>query len=273
MPHPSRTRVYSKHGEMLVKPLKGTRKKPFKGSKKLKSIIKSVVTSQLEHKDIETQIGNASSAIAFCTNGVPVGFAPTASLYPSIVAGTANGARIGNKIKITKFIMNYVLSTAGGAANPCPLPFFVTIMCGFLKQAPSSYPSNAQWDSLYDQGAGSSDGYDSSSPFALTRLKRINTDLYHIVYNKTHKVGSSINGTAGSSVIGANNDFPLSHIVRIDLTNKLFKNLEFNNNTSNVPSNCHCFTWAYVSGSNGSLAGTYGMPEISMNTWVQYTDA
>jgi len=135
------------------------------------------------------------------------------SLCLNIPQGAGDGQRIGNKINVTRAMMNYSLraqdpnSSAGVDAFDSPVE--VHIFIGYVKGSRAE-----NWDadfrtSTYNDG-------NSVLPWNGTNirtLRRLNTDKFVIKHHVIKKIGTSFTNKEYSS----NNDYKLTHRGKINL--------------------------------------------------------
>lgn len=171
-----------------------------------------------------------------------------------IVQGTSVSARIGNRIRTKSgylraviFPLQYNVST-----NPFPQPLDVTMWIFKLKsgltdstgQVLGSLQTN--WFKYGSSAVGIAN--------TVADIVNIpNPDVVNVLYRKVFKLGYASNtGTGGQagSEYHANNDYKFNHIIKLNVTKYLRKNIRYvdNSSTPSTGTTWMCFTVAYASG-------------------------
>lgn len=230
---------------MRRKPRKVYRRKTALKRKSFKTAVKRQIVKMAPHKEIrynaELDFG-AYNTTAWSTNALQL-ITPVTGVNQPIVQGTGEGERLGNRVKMTKCVLDLMLlaNKYDVAANTLPGPQLVQVIVFSSKQDPNSLLTSLS--QLYDNGSSSSNptGYIGDAVYP------INTDRYTVYYRKSFKLGFGdyINdGIANTAWIDyANNDFKLFHKLRIDCTKWIGSVLKFNDAT-NIPNNR--FLWFAV---------------------------
>lgn len=209
--------------------------------------VMTVVKKQAEHKNI-TYSSSANLPSVVGAN-VPVQFclSPNAT-YLNIVQGVGQGDRIGNKIKIVKASLSFII-TAGGfdvTNNPNPQPMEVRMIIGRNKQAPQS---SMNVSTLFQAGSS------TATPIGnlFDQILPLNRDNNTIYKQKTFKVGNAIatgTGAAPGQNYFANNDFKLNIKQKIDITDYISKNYCYNDATS-TPQSPYLYVLFLASAASG----------------------
>jgi len=263
-----------------------SRKKSLKKySKKRKSTKKCVVSSCVKkyvNKALHKNIENKAQSY---TTGYSIGsYANSNSLYArpitpgagflSIVQGTGQGDRIGNKVKVMKAMFRYVINANpyDASSNSIPIPMEVQMIFGFVKQLPNTTPSSANVSQLFQSGST------ALAPVGDLRdlIQPYNTDYWTIKKVIKHKIGTSINdGTGGlaNRAYLANNDYSFNVCRSIDITSIYPKNLIFADNSTGPQNNSLYFMCQAVA-ADGTVQTTFNLPtRINWTIDISYEDA
>lgn len=251
-------------------------KGPRTGGRLIKKSVVSICKKTLE-RQAEKKQANFSAAFLFGSSNnssfltqqvVPV--SPYTG-FISILQGTSQGSRIGNKLRIVKCTMTGVLTPTAYnvTSNPNPQPQEVRLWF-FSQKNENSPPSSF---STFFQNGGASTNFVGS----LTDLnKKVNNDNYTYLMHRTYKLGySAFVGTPGG-VVGSgyfsNNDFALNRRFTIDLTKIMPKVITYNDNTDLPSSKAIWFVIECVN-SDGTTMGTAVSPcALYYSLQTIYTD-
>lgn len=225
--------AYDRKRKRVRRRVVGKRKFVRKSSKPASSQVfnrrvKQVVSRLAEKKTVSYEI-NAVSPLVLRTGSASAA-ANVFSMTPyqgyyTISQGTGQGARIGNKIRVTKAILNVsmVPNPYNASTNPLPTPMFVRVWFVTSKVTPTVPVPSSQ---IY---GGSASFLQNGNSF--TGLSGTFQDLQllanrdSLIYrgHRTFKVGSAAYDPATGSQAGygnmANNDFKLCVLKKINITN------------------------------------------------------
>lgn len=148
--------------------------------------------------------------------------------------GTNQGERVGNRIDITRAMLNLNITQAGGSAAG---PNIVTIFIGYLKGTRGTAPSSTSFLSLLQDGNLAS-GMDNTT---LSLLRNINTDLF-VAKRYTFKVGQSFWDPGTGIQVQGNNDFKMFVNRKISLK-PLLGNMTFQTDSTASSHNKDLFMW------------------------------
>lgn len=270
-------KISRKRGRKIVKRVRRPKftkyaKKP--SVKQVERICKRVVARNEENKSRQYSATRTLFPYAGAqdTNVFPV--SPYAS-FLDIQQGTADGARIGNRIKIksgtitfTIWPFNYNVIT-----NTVPIPQNVMFYLFYDRLNDAAVPTpSANGDFFQNNG--------STATFTgtLTDLTRwVNRDRYRVVYKRMFKLGFAINQVGGADSNNAqwsNNDYKLNVLnFKVNFTKWLVKNVKFNDNNSN-PMTRGLFGMFITVPCNGSSFGSSQIPStFTYQTQLVYEDA
>jgi len=222
-------RAYKKSSR---RPYKKAYKKRSGVSSKVKKYVKKAIHSLAENKIVSI---NQALRFGSVTNSPLLNMYPVLPYtgYTTIPAGVTQGTRIGNRCKVMKVILKYVLyATAYDAGfNPNPQPCEVQLFLLNLKQATGVMPTATQLAGLVQVGSTSTALAGNLSDIALNSW---NKDVFN-VKSWTHKVGySAYTGTGGlaGQQYFQSNDFKFNVIRRMDITKMVASTLRFDDGGS-----------------------------------------
>lgn len=235
--------------------VKKSRKPRRVGKKAVAKIAKRVVNSMTETKFMRTAVFNGSlygdpAALNYQNNFFSV--APTIG---SITQGTGQGNRIGNKIRLTRVVMNVILN-----ATDSSWPRYIMMYIISDKRYPTDV-TEAQLQDACNGAAGSGNNIlqDGNQSIGFQKrltdvMQRINDDRFTVYKKRCFRLGYA-NQPVGTAQ--GNNDFPFMRRIKINLLKympKLFRYAD----ASTVPALQRrvyvCFH--VVSAQGGQLAAT-----------------
>lgn len=194
-----------------------------------------------------------------------------------ITQGTSISGRIGNRI-ITRsgylraviFPLQYNVST-----NPFPQPLNITMWIFKLKSGVTDSTGQVlgtlqnSWFKFGSSAVGISNN--------VADLVNIpNPDVVNILYRRTFKLGMASNtGTGGQAGFEyhANNDYKFNHVIRLNVSKYLRKNIRYMDNSSTpmTSTTWMCFTVGYASGA--SMTNSTVPANIQWEYDYRYEDA
>jgi len=212
---------------------KRTIKKKVSSSATVKTI-KNIVKKQLMVV-AETKYTDAdSNGYTFIGNQV---CSPAVSLltpFTSITPGVAQGQRIGNRIKCTKFNLKMCLQpNTQEVSDPsfADIPMLVQIWIGKLKNVTTA-PNAGNLTQLYQDGSSTS----APNGTLLQTMRSVNKDSYDIYKSWKFKLGPS--GVTPTN----NNDFPFLKMLSYDV--KQMHGEVIYADTGTFPTNKFLYMWA-----------------------------
>lgn len=218
---------------------KTKRKYPKKAVKvSVKKAVESVLSRKIEPK----QCGNNPAVYVWnalnSTMSAPIDLGVC---FGSVIQGTQDGQRIGNRIDVTKAVLNLNMLASSVAGN---LPCILTIFIGYTKGKRSVTPSSADTVRIFNDGNTST----GMTGLTLDLLRTINNDVW-TVKRYDFKLGNSEGGT-----IYPNNDFPVFVNKKISLAPLLGQLIYTNDQFDNYNKNLYMFCqWTNIN----SLASSY----------------
>lgn len=253
---------------------KNSRRKARRYSKLSKGMKRSV--TRLIRREEETKCVQFTDSASISSYGSDVqaqGFVPLSpyATYCQIDQGVGQGERIGNKCRIVKATLSYVLrpNPYNATTNIAPLPQEVIIRIMSVKNTNELVAAAGNY---FQAG----DGSQSPTGNLLDIPKVVNTDLYTQYRMIRHKLGTSAyeGGVPnGTNQFYANNDFHYNAIKTIDVTKYCPKIIRFNDNTS-TPSTRVLQTFIEAVNADGSTSAVNQVPvtmDYTVNLW--YKDA
>jgi len=214
----------------------------------------------------------------------------TGSRLFNIVSGTYETQRIGDTIKLKRWIIKGIIQPSVSAVDTLPNSYvgYVDVYFGKLLKNTSVVANTL--DKLYQNGSLNTD----PSCLSTDMLNPINKDKYKVYYHRRFKMGAAsdpdtYSGTAATAQQHpASNDFKLSQTFGFDVCKYILKNkhlkYEDNNQTSpysppNNPDIANLTLWATFTPQTGQAAGTgttgtyRSLYSIDALTYAEYEDA
>jgi len=239
--------------------------------------VKKYVKNQI-HRNIENKCVQIQNALSFgnYVESTDLNAFPMLPLtgYFTIPQGTGQGGRIGNTLKVRKVMLSYVVFAQpyDVLVNPTPIPQEVDMYLGYVREKPSTVPTNIDTASLYQAGSSTATPQGSLRDLVST----INTDYWIIKKRWRHKIGYSSNsGTGGNAgnAFFANNDFKLNEVRKLNITSMCPATMKFNDAT-NTQLNRNLFFMFQAVRSDGAVAGGTILPcRIEYFIDIEYEDA
>lgn len=284
----TRTNKYSKKSNK-----RSTKKNTYKVPKAIKTYVKKETAKNIENKVTGTVGGSQSVLTVVNTQeGQNITsqlgyylFNPSTSGLFSMQQGTAQNQRVGNTIKVKRWVIKgsvYYDAFFPPAGNECfaQNQGYVDVYFGRPKNMNNTI--QPQLVGLYQDGA------QTITPQCelIERLYSINKDQYKIYWHKRFKIGSAgyNDGTVNSNMV--NNDYKLNKEFGFDVCKLCFKNkvLRYDDNTTD-PSDAlvdSLYLWATFTMPNQDAqnidpatdAGTFYSPvKIACQSYAEYEDA
>lgn len=185
--------------------------------------VMKVVTRVAEHKKKEYTAGFQTAGTAGACLQLDVSLT---NGFLAISQGTGQGDRIGNKIRVVKATLSYVLYPYPYhiTLNPAPTPQDIRMVLARNNTDVQSTPPIGTFFQNGDTTATCSGG--------LTDMcKTVNRDGVSVFKDWRHKVAPSVfatlSGGAASSFYGANNDYKLNVLKKVDITKYVPKVIDY----------------------------------------------
>lgn len=263
----------------------------------IKTYVKKELAKNIENK-ITQNVANAANVLTITAFSEPT--PPTFSYYRwapqgngnlfSISQGTAQNERVGNKIKIKRWIVKgsvYANSAFGQTeANGNPnLSGQMIVKLYFGRKVNISDVVDGTLAELYQEGgqAITPDGD------VVERLYAINKDNYKVYWQRTFKIGVSVQAGTGAVIGESNNDYKLSREFGFDICKLVCKNhiTKYDDNTAD-PNDAMLDSltlWATCTNPTGDIitAPLFGgggpgtaynsVPYITATSYAEYEDA
>jgi len=187
--------------------------------------------------------------------------------------GAQQNARIGNKITIKKANLNLMFHVLPYdlTNNATPGPMFIQLITFYDKTNPNVLPSTIP--QIFQNGSSSTDPNTLGLPVDM--LKQINNDRYKVFTRHTFKLGNATYGGTGTSAIRqsyANNDFPFTHIYKLDYTKQLIHTVKYNDATTD-PTTRGLFCALLVMSADGTTISTALQARYTGFIQIEYEDA
>lgn len=234
----------------------------------VKKYVKRTIHTNIENKcGYYTQTQSISSYVNSVNSLGAFPLTPFANNL-QLLQGDGQAARTGNQVRTRKLVLSYVLYPAlyNVTTNPYPVPQNIKIWIGYQKNAPMVQPTD--FSRFFQTGDT------ASAPTSNLEdiIKPVNSDVWCIKKQLTHKVGLASNtGSGGVITYGymANNDYKMNAINKIDLTKYCPKVFKYSDAYSYTPATGHgLFMMVEAVEATGNTGGN-GEP-IKMKWWVDY---
>jgi hypothetical protein len=190
-------------------------------------------------------------------NVIPLGFVPGAI---NIQQGTGDGARVGNRIEMTKFVMRavFVPLPYNATTNPLPQPMQVRLVLFYQRTAPTNIPA-PYTDFLAFNNTSATLQNDLTDQIA-----DFNTDKYRILAQKRFKIGFQVytatsTQTTSTQQAFPNNDFKYNQNVTWDLTKYLPKTVIYEDDDATAQTRS-IYMAVIISNADGQVGGGAATP-------------
>lgn len=185
----------------------------------------------------------------------------TSIAWANIAQGTGEGDRVGNKIKLTKFMFNFILNY-NVAVN---VPQFVRMWVVTYKFDPNNAATADIWSGL--QTSNSNNFFDNGNTSngmggtLLDLVAPVNTNAWTVHKCKTYKIGAA-SAPSGGTTIG-NNDFKYAIKTKVNLL-KYQKQIKYND-TSTTSFNKKIFIIFECIGADGVVVPDTSTSRCNLN--------
>lgn len=265
-------RFFRKKGSKKPRSFRGRRSRRPRGgvSSAVKSYVKRTISNNLENKTAYDEGTSVISAYNISTSLYAFPLHPYTA-FTEIAQGVGAGTRVGNKIKLKKVLLKYILTPLpyNVTTNPIPAPNIIKLWFGYQKNKPlertPATPSFFQLGNIAAQPQG----------FLQDLIQATNKDLFKIYKTQTHKLGwSANNGTGGQSQYQnqQNNDFKMNVMKTINITRYMTKTVNFDDTNLNQTNGHGLYMYATCVRADGQTQAT--LP-VNLQWWLdyQYEDA
>lgn len=246
-------RKFVKKGKFVKKAKKIYKKKGSSFAAK----VKKVLFKAAEHKNVTYQSSTTLGNYAGGASLTQFRLTPSSGQM-NIQQGVGQGDRIGNKVKVVKATLSYVIVPLpfDVTSNPQPVPYEVRLMIGKNKTDELQAPSLTNIFQFGDSsGAPTGNLLDMIAPF--------NKDVCSVQKVISHKVGyQQYGGGAGNSSYPtnvqsaqywSNNDFKMNVKKVVDITKFFPASLQWNDATS-TPTWDSVWLTAFLSAADGGVS-------------------
>lgn len=245
-------------------------------NKSIKKYVDNKISRNIEHKitasvNINSAIvtANASSVLQYLV------WAPsnTGGLF-SISQGTTQSQRIGNSVKLKRWIIKGQIMPVNLNTNLTTQQCYVTVYFG---RRNDMNPITASLPSLYNDGGSSV----TPTGALMERLYPINKDVYKVYWKKTFKLGLSGLQTVNPQDM-PNNDFSLVKTFGFDVCKYICKNkvIKYDDNSTDPtdPFVDSLTIWATIYNASSDISttpptATSSLYNLAVNSYAEYTDA
>ena len=254
-------------GKLSRKVRSGSRKKRPTFAKKVMAVVKRAA----EHKYFSYTTSDYLWTPGSAPGGVPlqIQLTPAPSAGMAINQGVGQGDRIGNRIKIIKAVLQYVLYPQGYDAthNRAPTPADVRGFIGRNKISPVLPPNIST--ALFQYG-NTTVGFSNELQDQMLRLNSDVNTIYKQVFHKlAHSYNSSSSGGSSVNQFQSNNDYKMNVKHTIDITKYVPSTVIYNdgNTTPQTPT-----TWLTIWYNNADNT-TPTLDDQAYAMWysIQYT--
>lgn len=266
------------------------KKRPTMSKKSIKTMVKKEIASNIENK-ISSNVSSSASILNIIQQDLT---APILDyyvwnpyfngLFNTIIQGPAQSQRIGNTIKLKRWVIKGSIYYDAAFTGTSLLAFpqnqmYIDLYFGRKLNLTESVLGTL--DDFYQSGSNSIAPYGQ----LIERTYGVNKDEYKVYWHKRYKVGAA--GTTPAGTDYPNNDYKLNREFGFDVCKLVCKNkkIKYNDSMSNVAEDAliqSLSLWAVGTMPNTSVdttltpsgATTYYSPvRIQANTYVEYEDA
>ena len=259
------------------------------GKKSIIKLCQSLITKNIENK---TTI-SAQALGSVCVGNIGVSFNPTwyvvkdwQSNVWNMAQGTGQGQRVGNKIKVKRWILKgQIMPHESGQTYDEESAYLSKSYQGYLTIYFGRRTDGGSVDGPITQFLQS--GNTAINPLGSTTemMLSVNKDLYKVYWRKTFKMGQAWGSNVSSNIQNqtANNDFALTRTFGFDVCKYILKNriLKFNDTTTSSTDRdlSRLAIWAVWRPAIGSLANPNPLLscrsfyDINLTSYGEYEDA
>lgn len=193
----------------------------------------------------------------------------------NILQGVRQDQRVGNKVKLLYGTIRTAMWPRSDAAGNTNNLQYIRMVCFYDKRNPTSVPTPFANLDFFQQSSAT--GYTGFTGTMYDLVNQINTDRYHVFWERTYKLGPAV--LTGSSDADpafanqANNDFKAFYKRTFSLTKTCVKNLTYTDNSAVVQwRGCYLMCWGVAA---SSIANTADINVANLQAQIRwrYSDA
>lgn len=264
---PWKKKTYTKKKKPYTSYKKKYMKKSYV-SKSVKNYVKKQIHRNEENKQFTENQG--PTALNFSTSGtIPLAY----DITPALSYGTANGFRIGNRVRVLRASLNVNLFKSQAATGAGDVPSRVQFIIAKVIEAPTATPSSGDYDKLFWVDGGATDTFESGATNMFQRP--FNKEYWDVRYRSPiFKIGNATGSSASiSSNPGYNNDFYLVRDWKVSL-NKIFPKIIKFDSANSGSTNCNWFVIFFIQKIDFTTSTTgWSAPGATVLTNFLYEDA
>lgn len=272
--------IYKRRRGILLK------KMPVVSVNAVKTMVKKEIAKNVENK--LSSVNSTDGYIGYWVTGAPspVWYKKTFMADLDLAQGTTQGARIGNQIKLKRWIVkgtihpNQEVDPTSTTGQYLRYSYQGYAMLYLVKKVIGDEPES-NLPSFFQNGNSS---YDATGSY-IDHLLRVNNDRYKVYYRRKFKLGpsQSYQGGGDNNKMLSNNDFKLTADFGFDICKYIGKNATIKYNDSainaNYPSAMRGLSlmviWSppFGSFSATTLASSTTFYKVTCSSYFEYEDA
>lgn len=195
------------------------------------------------------------------------------NLMPALTQGTGGSQRIGNEVKVVngwlRLAINLLPYNAVTNPNPGPLYVKVWILYPVQQQGTTLSGLTPSISTTFFKLGGNNTGPQGNM---LDMVLPVNDNLWKVLQVQQKRIGvTNTNATGPASTASWMDNSTITQMFEFDLT-KHMGTLQYNDSTSNDPTNKSMFAVMQVVGADGTNMGTLTPAEYHFSFCIQYTD-
>lgn len=195
------------------------------------------------------------------------------NLMPNLQQGTNASQRIGNEVRVTngwlRLAINLLPYNAITNPNPGPLYAKVWILYPVAQQSTTLSGLTPSIASTMFKVGGNNTGPQGNM---LDMVLPVNDNLWKVLQVQQKRIGvTNTNATGPASTASWMDNSTMTQMFEFDLT-KHYGTLQYNDSTSNDPTNKSLFAVMQVVGADGTNMGTLTPAEYHFSFCIQYVD-
>lgn len=252
-----------------------------KSIKAIRAIAKAEAEKMAEAKEQKVGYSNVGLHTYPSTNTSPNNYLAnnifdTSVAWVNIAQGTGEGQRIGNKIKLKKFMFNFIMNATTNTVRP----FLVRMWVLTYKFDPNGATTADVWSSFQKDPPNANSFFDNGNAAngmggtLLDLIQPVNTNAWIVHKCKTFKIGCA---SAPQGTLTGNNDYKYTIKSRVDLMKYMSKTIHYND-TSTTSFNKKIFIAFECCPADGAIIGdggtAAGSQVVNLNCFynIKWTD-